>query len=96
MLVVGVLFCSAEAFAVCFCENKKPQKNSFLCFLLAFWRFCFVLPFFCFGDMVSTFGDMGATSLSVIARRSAERVVAQLDGDEGKSCQASDGSKSKS
>ena len=46
--------------------------------------------------MVSTFGDMGATSLSVIARRSAERVVAQLDGDEGKSCQASDGSKSKS
>ncbi|CRL27687.1 unnamed protein product [Penicillium camemberti] len=26
---------------------------------------------------------MGATSLSVIARRSAERVVAQLDGDEG-------------
>ncbi|CAI7569186.1 unnamed protein product [Penicillium viridicatum] len=26
---------------------------------------------------------MGATSLSVIARKAAERVVAQLDGDEG-------------
>ena len=31
-----VLFCSVEAFAVCFCENKKPKKICFLCWLLAF------------------------------------------------------------
>lgn len=121
-----VLFCSVEAFAVCFCEDKKPQKNSFLCWLLAFcsvllrllpfafvktknpkkfafcvscWRLAFGVlrfVFVWFGGYGKYFGGMGTTSLSVNMRKAAERVVAQLDGDEGKSSQASDGFRPKS
>ena len=91
-------FCSVllRLLPFAFVKTKNPKKFAFCvsCWRLAFGVLRFV--FVWFGGYGKYFGGMGTTSLSVNMRKAAERVVAQLDGDEGKSSQASDGFRPKS